>query len=162
MTELDDTELLAMTAEIVSSYVAGNALQPAGVPDLIRAVHAALAGLSQAGAAPKEKLEPAVPIARSVTGEHIICLEDGRKLKMLKRYLRTRHDMTPEEYRTRWGLPADYPMVAPNYAKLRSRHAKQIGLGKKAVTAAGEPLRLPDQVPAASRPPAKRRPARLS
>ena len=131
MKELEESELLEMTVEIVSSYVANNALQAGALPDLIKTVHTTIMGLAHHEEVPREKLEPAVSIAKSVTPEYIVCLEDGRKLKMLKRYLRTRYDMTPEEYRTKWGLPADYPMVAPNYAKLRSRHAKQIGLGKK-------------------------------
>ncbi len=131
MKELEESELLEMTVEIVSSYVANNSLQAGALPDLIKTVHATITGLTQHTAAPVEKLEPAISVAKSVTPEFIICLEDGRKLKMLKRYLRTRYDMTPEEYRAKWNLPADYPMVAPNYAKLRSRHAKQIGLGKK-------------------------------
>jgi predicted transcriptional regulator len=131
MKELEESELLEMTVEIVSSYVANNSLQAAALPDFIKTVHATIVGLTHDVEAPQEKLEPAVTVAKSVTPEFIICLEDGRKLKMLKRYLRTRYDMTPEEYRAKWGLPADYPMVAPNYAKLRSRHAKQIGLGKK-------------------------------
>lgn len=131
MKELEESELLEMTVEIVSSYVANNALQAGALPDLIKTVHATIMGLTQHTAVPAEKLEPAISVAKSVTPEFIICLEDGRKLKMLKRYLRTRYDMTPEEYRAKWNLPADYPMVAPNYAKLRSRHAKQIGLGKK-------------------------------
>lgn len=162
MKELEESELLEMTVEIVSSYVANNALSAGALPDLIRTVHATITGLTQGGEAPKEKLEPAVTIAKSVTPEFIICLEDGRKLKMLKRYLRTRYDMTPEEYRTKWGLPADYPMVAPNYAKLRSRHAKQIGLGKKAVPAPEPMPTRPDPAPAASTPRAKRKPARPS
>jgi predicted transcriptional regulator len=131
MKELEESELLEMTVEIVSSYVANNALQAAALPDLIKSVHATLLGLSREVEAPVEASAPAIAISKSVTPEYIICLEDGRKLKMLKRYLRTRFDMTPEEYRAKWNLPADYPMVAPNYAKLRSRHAKQIGLGKK-------------------------------
>jgi predicted transcriptional regulator len=131
MKELEESELLEMTVEIVSSYVANNVLQAGALPDLIKTVHATITGLTQHAAAPAEKLEPAISVAKSVTPEFIICLEDGRKLKMLKRYLRTRYDMTPEEYRAKWNLPPDYPMVAPNYAKLRSRHAKQIGLGKK-------------------------------
>lgn len=131
MKDLEESEILEMTVEIVSSYVANNSLEAAALPDLIKTVHATILGLTHDAETPKEKLEPAVAIAKSVTPEFIICLEDGRKLKMLKRYLRTRYDMTPEEYRAKWGLPADYPMVAPNYAKLRSRHAKQIGLGKK-------------------------------
>jgi predicted transcriptional regulator len=131
MKDLEESELLEMTVEIVSSYVANNSLQAGALPDLIKTVHATIVSLTQSTEAPAEKLEPAVSIAKSVTPEFIICLEDGRKLKMLKRYLRTRYDMTPEEYRAKWNLPPEYPMVAPNYAKLRSRHAKQIGLGKK-------------------------------
>lgn len=131
MKELEESELLEMTVEIVSSYVANNMLQAGALPDLIKTVHATITGLTHQTAVPIEKPEPAISVAKSVTPEYIICLEDGRKLKMLKRYLRTRYDMTPEEYRAKWNLPADYPMVAPNYAKLRSRHAKQIGLGKK-------------------------------
>ncbi|MBI1255263.1 MAG: MucR family transcriptional regulator [Hyphomonas sp.] len=162
MKEPEESELLEMTVEIVSSYVANNVLQAGALPELIKTVHATIVGLTQGAEAPKEKLEPAISIAKSVTAEYIVCLEDGRKLKMLKRYLRTRYDMTPEEYRTKWGLPADYPMVAPNYAKLRSRHAKHIGLGKKAAPAAEPAPRRPDPAPAASTPRAKRRPARPS
>lgn len=131
MTEPEDIDALEMTVEIVSSYVANNSLQSSQLPELIRSIHATITSLSSAEPAPAEQLEPAVPINKSVTAEYLVCLEDGAKLKMLKRYLRTRYDMTPEEYRAKWGLPIDYPMVAPNYAKLRSKHAKQIGLGKK-------------------------------
>ena len=131
MTDLDDVDALEMTVEIVSSYVANNAVQSGQLPELIKSIHATLSSLTHTMPAPAEKLEPAVAISKSVTPEFLICLEDGAKLKMLKRYLRTRFDMTPEDYRAKWGLPADYPMVAPNYAKLRSKHAKQIGLGKK-------------------------------
>ena len=131
MKELEESELLEMTVEIVSSYVANNELQAGALPDLIKTVHATIVGLTQGGEAPQEKLEPAVSIAKSVTPEYIICLEDGRKLKMLKRYLRTRYDMTPEEYRAKWGLAADYPMVSPNYAEQRRDLAKKIGLGTK-------------------------------
>lgn len=131
MTDDEDIDALEMTVEIVSSYVANNAVQSDHLPDLIKSIHATIAGLSAAMPVTTEKLEPAVAINKSVTPEFLICLEDGAKLKMLKRYLRTRFDMTPEEYRAKWGLPLDYPMVAPNYAKLRSKHAKQIGLGKK-------------------------------
>jgi predicted transcriptional regulator len=159
---LEETDLLGMTVEIVSSYVANNSLHAGALPELIKSVHATILGLSQDVELPAEKFEPAVSVAKSVTPEFIVCLEDGRKLKMLKRYLRTRYDMTPEEYRTKWNLPPDYPMVAPNYAKLRSRHAKQIGLGKKAVGVAEEPLKRPGPAPTASRPRAKRRPARPS
>jgi predicted transcriptional regulator len=94
-------------------------------------VHDAISTLSEGESASDETLAPAVPVSQSITPDFLICLEDGRKLKMLRRYLRSRYSMTPEEYRERWNLPADYPMVAPNYAKLRSKHAKNIGLGKK-------------------------------
>jgi predicted transcriptional regulator len=131
MGEIDDTDVLKMATGIISAFVANNAVPAADLPDLIRTVHTTIIDLSK-GAPPQEETpEPAVSIAKSVTPEYLVCLEDGRKLKMLKRYLRSRYDMTPEEYRTRWNLPADYPMVAPNYAKLRSQHAKDIGLGKK-------------------------------
>jgi len=126
-----DFDALEMTVEIVSSYVTNNAVQSEALPDLIRTVHATLTGLSAATEAEVPRQAPAVPVSKSVTPEYLVCLEDGRKLKMLKRYLRTRYEMTPEEYREKWNLPADYPMVAPNYTKLRSKHAKQIGLGKK-------------------------------
>lgn len=131
MTDPEEIDALEMTVEIVSSYVANNSLQSSQLPELIRSIHATITSLSSAAPAPVEQLEPAVPVNKSVTAEYLVCLEDGAKLKMLKRYLRTRYDMTPEEYRAKWGLPVDYPMVAPNYAKLRSKHAKQIGLGKK-------------------------------
>lgn len=130
MTDIPETEILEMTAEIVSSFVANNTVSSDTLPDLIKSVHATMAELSRHGGEPPRP-EPAVPIAKSITPDHLICLEDGRKLKMLKRYLRSRYDLTPEEYRARWGLPADYPMVAPNYAKRRSQFAKEIGLGKK-------------------------------
>ena len=129
----DDNELLRLTAKIVASYVGNNSLGADQVPEIVRTVSTALKQIEQGDNGPDKAVgKPAVPIRRSVTPDYIICLEDGRKLKMLKRYLRSKFDMTPEEYRAKWGLPADYPMVAPNYAKLRSKHAKQIGLGKKA------------------------------
>lgn len=118
-----------MTAAVVSSFVSNNPITPADLPALMVSVHAKLEELSDESAAPVRP-DPAVPINKSVTKNHIICLEDGKKLKMLKRYLRTRYDLTPEQYRARWGLPADYPMVAPEYADRRSRFAKEIGLGK--------------------------------
>jgi predicted transcriptional regulator len=130
-TNAPHAELLRWSADIVTAYVAQHAMPPQSVGDLIRHVHQTLAGLGQAPAKPEsERRKPAVPIARSVHDDHIVCLEDGRKLKMLKRYLRARYDMSPEEYRRRWGLPPDYPMVAPLYAERRSAFAKQIGLGK--------------------------------
>ena len=126
-------EILRMTADIVAAYVENNSVPTHQLTDVIQTVHGTLSDLATAAATPTvEKLEPAVSIKKSITPDYLICLEDGKKLKMLKRYLRTHYDMTPEEYRTKWGLPADYPMVAPNYAARRSEFAKQIGLGKRA------------------------------
>ena len=130
---ISKSELLDMTANVVSSFVSNNPITPADLPDLMVSVHAKLAELSEETATPVRP-DPAVPISKSVTKNHIICLEDGKKLKMLKRYLRTRYNLTPDEYRARWGLPADYPMVAPEYANRRSRFAKEIGLGKKQIS----------------------------
>ena len=124
----DSSDLLALTADIVASHVANNPVAVQDLPQLIQQVYAALAGVG-ATAVAKERPVPAVPVRRSVTPDCIVCLEDGKKLKMLKRHLKTRYNLTPEEYRERWGLPADYPMVAPNYAKQRSALAKKIGLG---------------------------------
>jgi len=124
-------ELLRLGAEIVAAYVSRNAVSADAVPEIIRTVHQALEGLSRGAPPPvEERPKPAVPISRSVQHDYIVCLEDGKKLKMLKRYLRSRYDMSPDEYRRRWGLPADYPMVAPAYAARRSDFAKQIGLGR--------------------------------
>jgi predicted transcriptional regulator len=125
------SELLALTSEIVASHVANNSLGAEDLPALIRQVHAALCALGAPAATVPERPEPAVPIRRSVMPDYIVCLEDGKKLKMLKRHLKTRYNMTPEQYRERWGLPSDYPVVAPNYAAQRSALAKQIGLGTK-------------------------------
>lgn len=126
---LDDT--LHWTADIVASFVANNKTEADQLPELIRTIHKALSGLMR-GEEEKatEKLKPAVPVNKSVTNEYIVCLEDGKRLKMLKRYLRSTYDLSPEEYRKRWGLPADYPMVAPSYAARRSEFAKKIGLGR--------------------------------
>ena len=123
---------MRLGAEIVSAYVSRNAVTPDAVPEIIRTVHQALEGLSKGAAppAPEERPKPAVPISKSIQHDFIVCLEDGKRLKMLKRYLRSRYDMSPEDYRRRWGLPADYPMVAPAYAARRSDFAKQIGLGR--------------------------------
>lgn len=131
MAETEETDLLGMTTDIVSSFVSNNSLDAEELPKLIQSVYSTVAGLSADEPAQAESQQPAVAISKSVMPDYLVCLEDGRKLKMLKRYLRSRFDMTPEEYRAKWGLPADYPMVAPNYAKLRSKHAKNIGLGKK-------------------------------
>ena len=124
-------ELLRLGTGIVAAYVSRNAVAADAVPDIIRSVHQTLEGLCR-GAAPalEERPRPAVPISRSVQHDFIVCLEDGKKLKMLKRYLRSRYNMSPDDYRKRWGLPADYPMVAPAYAARRSDFAKQIGLGR--------------------------------
>ncbi len=128
--EENGNDLLGLTEKIVSAHVANNAVSSADLPDLIRAVYAALGNVKTAGEAPPTP-KPAVPIKRSVTPTYIVCLEDGKKFKMLKRHLKTDHSMTPKEYRERWGLPPDYPMTAPNYAKARSEIAKKIGLGRK-------------------------------
>ena len=130
-TDISKLDLLTQAAEIVAAYVSNNAISASDLPDLLTTVHQKLGELSVEGAE-AERPEPAGPIKKSVTDHHIICLEDGDKLKMLKRYLRTRYNLTPEEYRKRWGLPSDYPMVAPEYARRRSDFAKKIGLGKSA------------------------------
>jgi len=122
-------DLLSLTSQIVAAHVANNTVGMGDLPKLIQDVHRALTSVSEGGTA--ERPEPAVAVKKSVTPEYIVCLEDGKKLKMLKRHLRTSYDMTPEDYRQRWGLPHDYPMVAPNYAKHRSSLAKKIGLGTK-------------------------------
>ena len=126
----NDTSSLELVSKIVSAYVSKNSLPPGELPQLIRTVHEALKSPDQAAAKP----EPAVSIKQSVKPEYIVCLDDGKKLKMLKRHLRSAYDMSPDEYRQRWGLPADYPMVAPNYAALRSKLAKKVGLGRKTGT----------------------------
>ncbi|MEW5729591.1 MAG: MucR family transcriptional regulator [Pseudomonadota bacterium] len=126
----NNSDLLALTTQIVSAHVGNNTVQVTDLPQLINEVYKTLASVGNAPAAP-ERPQPAVPVKKSVTPEYIICLEDGKKLKMLKRHLKTAYNMTPEEYRDRWGLPADYPMVAPNYAQHRSSLAKKIGLGTK-------------------------------
>ncbi len=130
MTEQPDhVDLLSFTTEIVSSHLSNNQVAAEDIPAVIQKVYKTLAGVSAEGASITERPQPAVPIKKSVTPDFIVCLEDGKKLKMLKRHLKTAYGMSPEEYRERWGLPADYPMVAPNYAQQRSRLAKEIGLG---------------------------------
>ena len=124
------SELLELTTEIVAAHAGNNTVALSDLPQLIQDVYKTLSEIGTTPAAP-ERPNPAVPIKRSVNPDFIVCLEDGKKLKMLKRHLKTAYDMTPEEYRERWGLPADYPMVAPNYAKHRSSLAKKIGLGTK-------------------------------
>lgn len=130
--EMSNTDLVSMTGKIVASYVRSNQIAVNDLPNLIRIVHQSLSGTGKPAAPEPVELRPAVPIKKSVTPEYIVCLEDGKKLKMLKRYLRTAYGMTPDDYRRKWGLPADYPMTAPNYAEQRSAFAKSIGLGKKA------------------------------
>lgn len=124
----DNNELLTLTADIVSSHVANNSVAVAEIAPLIEQVYKTLVRVGN-GETAAEKPRPAVNIRRSVTPNYIICLEDGKKLKMLKRHLKTRYNLTPDEYREKWGLPSDYPMVAPNYAAQRRELAKQIGLG---------------------------------
>jgi predicted transcriptional regulator len=127
----DKSEIIEMTADIVAAYVGANSVAAADLPSLIQSVHRALTGVASgtdvAEAAPRE---PAVPVKKSITPEFLVCLEDGRKFKSLKRHLRTKYNMSPEDYRAKWGLPKDYPMVAPSYAKARSELAKQMGLGQ--------------------------------
>ena len=127
----DHGELLALTSEIVAAHVSNNAVSNTDLPDLIKTVFTTLSGLNGTPAEPEPEQKPAVPIKKSITDDHLICLEDGKKLKMLKRHLATAYNMTPEEYRAKWGLPHDYPMVAPNYSKTRKDLAKKIGLGRK-------------------------------
>lgn len=130
--ETESTPFIALVADIVSAYVSNNSVGSAELPALIGDVHAALQRVSQGESAPEaEPLKPAVPVKKSIMPEFIVCLEDGKKFKSLKRHLRTQYNMTPEQYREKWGLPADYPMVAPNYAAARSELAKQMGLGQQ-------------------------------
>lgn len=124
--------LVTMTADIVAAHVSNNSVAISDLPTLIANVHSALTAISSGGNAPEPvKLEPAVSIRSSVKADYIVCLDDGKKLKMLKRHLMTHYGITPDEYRARWGLPADYPMVAPNYAIQRRELAVKIGLGRK-------------------------------
>jgi predicted transcriptional regulator len=127
------SELLKLVSEIVASYVSNNPVPVSELPAMIRSVHATLGGLTGSLAIDAvTSQKPAVTIKKSITPEYLICLEDGKKLKMLKRYLRSRYGLSPDQYRTKWGLPADYPMVASNYAAQRSEFAKKIGLGRSA------------------------------
>ena len=134
--DVDPAEILALTAEIVSAHVGANAVGPEALPDLIRDVYRAMSNLGATAPAPAERPQPAVPIKKSVFPDYIVCLEDGKKLKMLKRHLMSAYNMTPDQYRERWQLGPDYPMVAPNYAQHRSTLAKKIGLGTTARGAA--------------------------
>ena len=127
------SNFIELTAEIVSAYVSNNSVSAGELPSLIGQVHSALTRVStgHGEGAPSEPLKPAVSVKRSITPDHIVCLEDGKKFKSLKRHLRTQYNMTPEAYREKWDLPPDYPMVAPNYAAARSQLAKQMGLGQQ-------------------------------
>lgn len=128
--EMKET-LITLTSDIVAAHLSNNNVDVDAVPSLITNVYGALSGLGEEPAPVEERPEPAVSVRASVKPDYIVCLEDGKKLKMLKRYLRTNYNMTPEEYRQRWNLPSDYPMVAPNYAEKRRDLAKKIGLGRK-------------------------------
>jgi predicted transcriptional regulator len=128
-----ESDLIELSTEIVSAYVSHNAVSPTDLPRLIAEVHSALRALQNNEIqAPAEELKPAVPVKKSVTPDYIVCLEDGKKFKSLKRHLRTHYNLSPEEYRDKWGLASDYPMVAPNYSATRSKLAKDNGLGRKA------------------------------
>lgn len=126
-----DDMLLTLTADIVAAHVGNNSVAVGDLPQLIANVHGALSTLGSAGAAPEVRAEPKVSVRSSVKPDHIVCLEDGKRMKMLKRHLMTDHQMTPDQYRQKWGLNSDYPMVAPNYAEQRRTLAKSIGLGTK-------------------------------
>jgi predicted transcriptional regulator len=123
------SETLQLATEIVASYVSNNSVAVDKLPALLQEVYDAVRALARGGTASAGSQDPAVPVKKSITPDYIICLEDGKKLKMLKRYLRTQYGLSPEDYRRKWGLGADYPMVAPNYSKRRSQFAKDIGLG---------------------------------
>jgi len=127
----NQNDLLALTANIVSSHASNNPVSGDSLTKMIREVYETLSTVGGPSKAKSERPEPAVPVKKSVTPDYVICLEDGKKLKMLKRHLSTAYNMTPEQYRERWNLPADYPMVAPNYSKQRSKLARQIGLGTR-------------------------------
>lgn len=129
--DIERETLLELTSDIVSSYVSNNAVALEEISPLINQVFKSLSNAGVEGLSIEDRPQPAVPIKRSITPDHLICLEDGKKLKMLKRHLKTAYNMTPDQYRERWGLPADYPMVAPNYAEKRSKLAKDIGLGTR-------------------------------
>jgi len=136
--KIADEELLRMTADVVAAYVSNNALPTQQLAEIINTVYASLRSLDTDSDSKSEPLKPAIAIRKSITPEYLICLEDGKKLKMLKRHLRSTYGMTPDEYRAKWGLPADYPMVAPNYAAQRSAFAKKIGLGRGTGRQAGK------------------------
>ncbi|SDL95941.1 Predicted transcriptional regulator [Maricaulis salignorans] len=127
---VDQEELLRMTTDVVASYLSHNSMPADNVPELIRSVHTAMKEVSGVELKQETKSKPAVPVAKSISDDYIVCLEDGKKLKMLKRYLRSQYNMSPDDYRRKWNLPSDYPMVAPAYSRKRSQFAKDIGLGR--------------------------------
>ena len=130
--------LIEMTTKVVAAYLSNNSVASNQISEVIGTIHEALKGLSETAGEPSaEPLRPAVSIKKSITPDYIVCLEDGKQLKMLKRHLRTTYNLTPEEYRAKWGLPLDYPMVAPNYAQQRSDFAKKIGLGRQTTRRTG-------------------------
>ncbi|MHA3795481.1 Ros/MucR family transcriptional regulator [Sphingomonas sp. YL-JM2C] len=154
---LADDTLLSLTVDIVAAHVSNNSVQPSEIPTLISAVFASLSDLSNPKADAPQKPVPAVSVRSSVKPDFLVCLEDGKKVKMLKRYLRTNYDMSPEDYRAKWGLPKDYPMVAPSYADSRRAMALAIGLGRKPAKAnESMPLVEVGDTAAASKPPRKR------
>ena len=133
-----DKSMIEMTTQVVAAYLSNNSVASNQIAEVINTVHEALSTLATGGAEPEpEPLKPAVPVRKSVTPDYIVCLEEGKQRKMLKRHLRTTYNMTPEEYRAKWNLAPDYPMVAPNYAKQRSEFAKQIGLGRQTTRRGG-------------------------
>jgi predicted transcriptional regulator len=132
MDQIEKDDLISLTSEIICAYVGNNSVNASELPGIIAEVHDALSRASQrTGPVEREELKPAVALKKSVTPDYIVCLEDGKKFKSLKRHLRTHYNLSPEEYREKWGLPHDYPMVAPNYAAARSQLAKQMGLGTR-------------------------------
>ena len=135
--ENNHDKMIELVSKIVAGYVSHNNVPPNEITSLISTVHQALLGISSGAEHISRAQEPAIAVKKSITPDHLICLEDGKKFKSLKRHLRTRYNMTPDEYRTKWGLPADYPMVAPNYATARSNLALAMGLGQKATTSNG-------------------------
>lgn len=150
-TPIERAEILNLTAEIASAYIGNNPIESGQVAAFLHSVFATLSGLTAGEVARAMDLVPAVPVKKSITPDHLICLEDGKKLKMLKRHLRTSYGMTPEEYRAKWGLPSHYPMVAPSYATRRQELAIKIGLGRKKIAAAAP------EAEAAPRPRARRK-----
>ncbi len=164
---MNDTDLIGLTADIVSAHVSHNSIPTAEVPALIRSVYEALDRAGQPEIKVEPAPEPAVPVRSSIKPDYLVCLEDGKKLKMLKRYLRTNYNMSPDEYRAKWGLPKDYPMVAPSYREARSTLAHQIGLGRKPATTtavAPKTAKAPAKAPKAAKPakPAAAAPAKTA